>query len=269
MIKTGFKLCEKNGVYYFNIPSFEEAGGICCAFSTRIGGVSKEPYNTLNFSRKREQNHQNFIENLMRFGLAAGFDGKKGVCINYAHSAKIYRALKCDAGKGIIKEPLNNVCDGLYTSEKGLPLISFHADCTPLFFYDSKKRMAAVCHAGWRGIASHITKITADALLLAGCKKGDILAAIGPCISAKHFEIGADVKCMFEREFGESTVQKNGGRYFADLNKACINDMISAGISPDNITDAGLCTYEDRELFFSHRRDKGQTGAMAAVIALL
>ena len=269
MIKTGFSIHEKNGVSFLKIPSFEKAGGVCCAFSTRIGGVSKKPYNTLNFSRKREQNQHNFIENLARFSAAAGFDGKRAVCINYAHSAKIYRAVKSDSGRGVISEPLHNVCDGLYTIAAGLPLISFHADCAPLFFYDPIRRAAAVCHAGWRGIAEHFAKISIDTLCSAGCGKSDILAAVGPCISVKHFEIGEDVKKVFETEFGKSVVRERDGRYYADLNKACIDDMLSAGILPENITDARLCTYENKELFFSHRRDKGQTGAMAAVIALV
>lgn len=269
MIRNGFKLCEKNGVKFFTIPSFEQAGGICCAFSTRIGGVSKAPYDTLNFSRNREQSQNNFINNLMRFSTAAGFDEKQSVCINYAHSAKLYHVKKSDFGKGITKAPLRHVCDGLYTSEKGLPLISYHADCTPLFFYDPKKRIVAVCHAGWRGVAAHFAKKTVYALLSKGCKKNDILAAVGPCISVKHFEIGEDVKNVFELKFGKSAVQERDGRYFADLNKACIEDMLKAGLEPGNITDAKLCTYENKELFFSHRRDKGQTGAMAAVIALI
>lgn len=268
-METGFKLYNKNAVAYFKIPSFEKAGGVCCAFSTRIGGVSKTPYDTLNFSKKRENSSENFNENLKRFGCAAGFDYKRAVSINYAHSAKIYKAQRQDAGKGITKEPLQTVCDALFTDVKGLPLISFHADCAPLFFYDPVRRAAAVCHAGWRGVTEHIAKNAVKSLILNGSEKTDILAAIGPCISVKHYEVGKDVKDIFERRFSDKVVQKINGRYFADLNQACIEDMLAAGISADNITDAKMCTYEHRELFFSHRRDKGQTGAMAAVAALI
>jgi copper oxidase (laccase) domain-containing protein len=155
-IRSGFTLVEKQGVKFLTIPSFEEAGGVVCAFSTRVGGVSPAPYDTLNFSKKREQNPQNFLENFKRFGSAVGFEYSSAVSINYAHSALLYKVSKSDAGSGIVKENVPEICDGLYTDESELPLISFHADCVPLFFYDPVKRLVAVCHAGWRGVVSHM-----------------------------------------------------------------------------------------------------------------
>lgn len=269
MIRNGFSLCNDHDVWYLKVPLFEQAGGVCCAFSTRIGGVSSPPYDTLNFSRKREQNEHNFQENLKRFGKAARFDPKNATCINYAHCAALYRVSENDAGCGIRREHIAQICDGLYTDTVNLPLISFHADCTPLFFYDPKRRSAAVCHAGWRGVAAHITRAAIEALVDMGSSPENILAAVGPCISADHFEVGADVRDIFIREFGSGTIRSNRKRYYADMNKACISDMLSEGIHPCNITDAGLCTYGDPLLFFSHRRDKGKTGAMAAVIMLI
>ena len=268
MIRNGFSLCKDHDVWHLKVPSFEQAGGICCAFSTRIGGVSAPPFNTLNFSRKREQNEENFQQNLRLLGKSAGFDCKNAVCVNYEHDAALYHVRKEDAGCGIQREHLPRHCDGLYTDTIGLTLISFHADCTPLFFYDPIRRAAAVCHAGWRGVAAHITREAVGALIGIGCRPQNILAAIGPCISVRHFEVGADVRDIFIREFGSGSIQQHGERCYVDLNKACISDMLSAGLYPCNITDAALCTYGDPALFFSHRRDKGQTGAMAAVIAL-
>jgi len=259
-------LKEKNGVKYFSIPSFERAGGVTCAFSTRVGGVSPKPFDTLNFSRKREQSQNNFAENLNRFAHAVGFDEKKAVAINYAHSPAVYRVHKEDAGKGVFCEPLPELCDGLYTDEVGIPILSFHADCVPLFFYDPIRRAVAVCHAGWRGVAAHMVQNAVDALVNIGCKQGNILAAIGPCISAARFEVGEEVKDIFLKEFNSSVIQMRDGKFYVDLNMACKSDMLSAGLLQKNITDAALCTYE--ELFFSHRRDKGRTGAMAAVILL-
>lgn len=267
-METGFKHNKSCGVVYLTIPAFERAGGVCCAFSTRIGGVSPAPYDTLNFSHKRENSSKNFSENMRRFADAARFDSSLAVSINYAHGADLCCVTHKDAGCGISREPLSQKCDGLYTAAADLPLISSHADCVPLFFYDPKGRAAAVCHAGWRGTAAHMTKKAVDALVGLGCSAGDILAAVGPCISAEHFEVGEDVRDVFLRAFGRQTVFEREKRLYIDLNKACILDMLQAGIVPKNITDAALCTYGNAALFFSHRRDKGKTGAMAAVIAL-
>lgn len=261
-------LKEKDGVKYLSIPSFEQAGGVICAFSTRIGGVSPKPFDTLNFSRKREQSNENFAENFKRFAQAVGFDENKAVGINYAHSPDVYQAHMEDAGKGIFGEPLPEFCDGLYTDEIALPILSFHADCVPLFFYDPKRRAVAVCHAGWRGVAAHMVQNTVESLVAVGCKESHILAAIGPCISVDHFEVGEDVKDIFYRQYGSSVIQTRNDKLYVDLNKACVQDMLSAGLKRENITDPALCTYAEQDLFFSHRRDHGKTGAMAAVIAL-
>lgn len=267
-MNKGFKQRESGGVVFLTIPAFERAGGICCAFSTRVGGVSPAPYDTLNFSYNRENSSQNFAVNLRRFSDAVGFDSSRAACINYAHGADLCSVTIRDAGRGISRAPFAKECDGLYTDVVGVPLISSHADCAPLFFYDPKRRAAAVCHAGWRGTVAHMAKNAVDALVGLGCSAGDILAAVGPCISVEHFEVGDEVRDAFMHAFGKQTVFEREKKLFIDLNKACILDMLQAGIMPQNITDAALCTYGNAGLFFSHRRDRGQTGAMAAVIAL-
>ncbi len=266
--QKGFTLWKKNGVRFLTIPAFERAGGVICSFSTRIGGVSPEPFDTLNFSRTREPNQKNFLENMQRYGDAAGFDSHQAVLDNYEHGVRLYRAQKEDAGKGIWREMVAQPCDGLYTDETQLPLISLHADCVPLFFYDPKRRAAAVCHAGWRGVTSHIISNTINALMGIGCRPSDMLAAVGPCISVRNFEVGEEVRDIFIREFGEQTVQSREGRLYADLNTACVLDMLAGGLDSKKVTVADLCTYENPYLFYSHRRDKGLTGAMAAVILL-
>jgi YfiH family protein len=267
-MESSMILKEKDGVKFMTIPSFEQAGGVICAFSTRIGGVSPKPFDTLNFSRKREQSDANFTENFIRFAYAVGFDENKAVGINYAHSPDVYHVHMEDAGRGIFGEPLPEFCDGLYTDEIGLPILSFHADCVPLFFYDPKRRAVAVCHAGWRGAAAHMVQNTVDSLVAIGCKEIDILGAIGPCISVNHFEVGEDVRDIFLREYGNSVIQTRNHKFYVDLNKTCEQDMLSAGLKPEHITDAALCTFEEQILFYSHRRDHGKTGAMAAVISL-
>jgi YfiH family protein len=267
-IRHGFTLKEKLGVKYLTIPSFEDAGGVLCAFSTRIGGVSDRPYDTLNFSKKREGSLQNFIENLKRFGNAVGFNHEDTVAINYAHSAELYKAELSDAGCGILKKNVPVICDGLYTDKIHLPLMSFHADCLPLFFYDRKQKIIVICHAGWRGITRHITKNSIKSLLSLGSAVQDILAAVGPCICGRHYEVGQDLSEIFISEFGEEIISTMDGRIYANLASAVVLDMTGSGIRPENLTLSDMCTFEDSQLFFSHRRENGKTGAMAAVIEI-
>jgi YfiH family protein len=267
--QQGFTLWKREGVRFLTVPSFERAGGVRCAFSTRVGGVSPAPYDTLNFSRKREQNEENFIENMRRFACATGFNYMDAVVIRYAHSPLLYRAESKDAGCGVVREGLPETCDGLYTDTPGLPILSMHADCVPLFFYDPVGRAASVCHAGWKGTSQHMARNALQALLSLGCSAKDILAAIGPCISVKYYEVGEEVAEIFVREFGDTVIQRRDGSCYADLAAACALDMLETGVPMQNITLSGLCTYGLPKLFYSHRRDQGRTGAMTAMMELI
>jgi len=101
-----------------------------------------------------------------------------------------------------------------------------------------------------------------------GSAAQNIITAIGPCISVKHFEVQDDVSSVFESAFGNSVIELHQGKTYIDLPKACVIDMQQAGIITSNITMSDLCTFEHDRFFFSHRRDNGKTGAMAAVIKL-
>ena len=206
---------------------------------------------------------------MRRFSVAAGFEYENAVSTNYAHGAQLYRAEQKDVGRGIMRENVSIFCDGLFTDEQRVPIISFHADCVPLFFYDPVRRAVAICHAGWRGTSQHITRNAIKSLQSIGCQPENILAAVGPCIGVQHYEVGPEVVDVFRHEFGETTVQQRDDHWYADLTVACTLDMLRSGIIPEHITISGLCTYEDATLFYSHRRDSGRTGAMASVIELI
>lgn len=268
IINHGFTLWKSKGVRFLTIPSFRRAGGVTCAMATRIGGVSPKPYNTLNFSLAREQNKSSFELNMQRFGSSVGFDYKSAIANKYEHGATLLEATHSDAGRGVVREDLREYCDGLYTDDTALPLITYHADCAPLFFYDYINKAIAICHAGWKGVSLHINKNAINSLTQLGSKPENILCAIGPCISVKHFEVQQDVSAVFEQTFGPEVIEYRDSRTFIDLPKACVIDMIEAGIPPGNITVSDLCTFDNKRLFFSHRRDHGETGAMAAVIQL-
>ena len=267
-INHGFTLWKSKGVRFLTIPSFRRAGGVTCAMATRIGGVSPKPYKSLNFSQAREQNKYNFELNMQRLSNSVGFDYKSAIANKYEHGATLFNATHADAGSGVVRDCLSEFCDGLYTVEYALPLITYHADCAPLFFYDYINRAVAICHAGWQGVSKHINRNAVLSLTNLGSKPENILCAIGPCISVKHFEVQQDVSSVFEQTFGSDVIEYRDSRTFIDLPKACAKDMIEADIPPGNITMSDLCTFDNKRLFFSHRRDHGETGAMAAIIQL-
>ena len=268
-VRCGFEKRQRGGVVYFTIPSFDQCGCAIAGFTSRIGGVSEGCYQSLNFSLKREGSISNLRENFRRAAGALGVAAESLVLDNYAHSDGIYHATKEDCGKGLLRETDLPPCDALIVSEPGVTAVALHADCIPVFFLDPAKKIACVAHAGWRGVYQRLPQKIAETFINHyGCKKENISAAIGPHIMKDAFEVGEDVSKLFEERFGAVTVLRKEGRMYADMQTAILTQFMDAGLKPQNITCANLCTYSLPELFYSHRRDKGMTGAMASMIAL-
>lgn len=268
-VRCGFEKRQEGGVVYFTIPSFDKSGCVTAGFTSRIGGVSEGCYKSLNFSLKREGSKANLQENFRRAAGAMGLSVQTLVLDNYAHGDGIYQATKNDCGKGLLRETDLPKCDALIINEPGVTAVTLHADCIPVFFLDPASKTACVAHAGWRGVYQGLPQKIADTMINRyGSKKEDILAAIGPHISKDAFEVGEDVSKLFEEKFGPNTVLKKESRTYVDMQMAILAQFMDAGLKPQNITCANLCTYSLPELFYSHRRDKGMTGAMASLIAI-
>ena len=267
-VQYGFERRQRGGVVYYTIPSFDKTGCVDVGFTSRIGGVSQGCYASLNFSLKREGNMENLRENFRRAAGALGVPFETLVLDNYAHGDGIYHATQDDCGKGLIRETDLPKCDALIITEPGVTAVTLHADCIPVFFLDPVKKIACVAHAGWRGVYQSLPQKIADAFVSEyGSKKEDILAAIGPHIMKETFEVGRDVSDLFEERFGAGTVMERDNRITVDMQRAILQQFMDAGLEPEHITCANLCTYSTPELFYSHRRDKGMTGAMASLIA--
>ncbi|MEI6101480.1 MAG: peptidoglycan editing factor PgeF [Eubacteriales bacterium] len=278
-LKHGFIKRQIGGVVYFTIPSFDnhpkypgntEYPEVVAGFTSRIGGVSEGIYESLNFSMGREGNLANIQENFRRAAGAMGLDAQTIVLDNYEHGTAIYHATPLDCGKGIFRETDLPMCDALVITEPGITAVTMHADCVPLFFLDPKLKIACVAHAGWRGVYGMLPQKIVQAFVSEyGSKEEDIITAIGPHILSCCFEVGEEVASLFENRFGTFTVQKQGERLHADMQAAILVQFMEAGILPGNCTCADLCTSCLPDLFYSHRRDKGETGAMASLIAFL
>ena len=143
-----------------------------------------------------------------------------------------------------------------------------HADCIPLFFADKNKRACAAVHAGWKStfanIAGNAVARFADKSIL----QQDILVGIGPSIGTCCFEVQDDVGSLFAERYGKDKRIFRDGKQYIDLASVTLSQLENAGIPPENITVADICTCCNPELFYSYRRDGKNAGAMSALISL-
>lgn len=266
---------EKTVVPVIRYKIFDGYPEVVSGFSTRHGGVSREHLSTMNLSYSRGDNKENVTENHKRFGAALGYDYSRLVFSNQVHDVKIHTVTDKDVGKGIIYESDILGIDGLITNCPNIPIMTFFADCVPLYFYDPVKHVIALAHSGWRGtvgkIGSIMVKRMEDEF---GCKAGDILVAIGPSICKDCYEVSGDVAECFknaysDNEYDSMILHKYDDKYQLDLHLACKYNFLNAGIKPDNIAMPDICTCCNSEFLFSHRKTNGMRGNLAAVMMLV
>ena len=260
------KRIEKNGVVYFVFENLEAAGIVRHAFSTRIGGVSHGHFAAMNLGYNRGDDAQNVKENYRLFCATLGFDAENIVAGNQQHTTNIEK-VDC------ITKGLENI-DGLVTGKAGIVLTTYYADCVPLLLCDPVRRIIANCHAGWRGTARNMAgKAVQKMAAEYGCNPRDILAGIGPSISQRNFEVGAEVAQEFKYVLPFSVDfmynSDNGpDKFYIDLWGINRHSLVTAGVPEENIEMAGLCTFDDETHFYSHRRNGKDRGSLAAFITM-
>lgn len=273
LIKHGFIYKRTNkdtGLYC--AEALDKAGGVSHGFSTREGGITVDPPKaSLNLSWTRCGSPEEVIANFKIFAEGAGIDYDDMAVVNHEHGANVLRIAHEHRGRGFYKDPLPP-CDGIITDDPTVTLVTSHADCGAYFFYDPVHRAIGMAHAGWKGtllrIGAEMARRMAEEF---DTDPSDIIAATGPCICRDCFEVDADLGEKFQSEFGYPGISRPGrqGKAYVDLELAAAVQFVEAGIRPESITLMNACTYENRQHFFSHRRDKGITGSMAAYIKLI
>ena len=261
---------EKNGVGIYTIPAFSAYPGIDHGFSARTGGVSKGCFSSLNLSFTRPEQRENVMENYRIFCAAADIPLDSMVMDTYEHGTTVLSVNRFDERRGYDRPPLPP-CDGLVTDDPGVTLITGHADCMAFYFYDPEKRCIGLCHAGWRGALDRIgIEVIKTMQSVADCDPKDIVCGVGPSICPKCFEVGDDVAEAFEAAFPQCDLRgvNGSGRATVDLWQVATAQFLESGVRPEHVHLMGVCTFEDKRLY-SHRRDKGKTGGMAAYLRLL
>jgi len=268
-----YKFMENRGQKIVLFPLLEETGIVRHGFSTRQGGISPAPYNTLNLGLHVGDAKENVLENRMRFAGALGIKADLMVAGAQVHHDRVKVVSEKHLGRGSKSDndALPGV-DALVTNRPGVPLASFYADCVPLFILDPVKKVAALAHAGWKGTVLRIAEKTIVKMVSAfSCSPGDCLAVIGPSIGRCCYEVDGKVITELKRgyknwrSFIEGT-QK--GRWKLDLRATNRAALLDAGLKPGNVVNAGLCTSCNQDLFFSHRASGGKTGRMGAIMEL-
>jgi len=267
------KINQNLGVTYLTFPSFEKYSSVNHAFSTRLGGVSQNEYSSMNLNFGRGDNDENVVENFHRFCAAAGFDYSTLVASSQDHHTFIRKVGVRHCGMGFLKPKDIKSVDGLITDKENVTLVTYYADCVPLFFFDPEKHAIGLAHAGWRGTVAKIgTKMVAAMTREFGSQPCDIIAAVGPSIGPCCFEVDTPVYEEFAKQTElhpqEFIQNKDGGKYMIDLWEANRRILLEAGVSDENITVAGLCTKCNADWLFSHRATGGKRGGLAAMMCL-
>lgn len=267
------ELHEKNGVAYLTFPIFSSIPSVRHAFSTRLGGVSLGEYASMNLSFHRGDPEETVLENYHRFCNAAGFAFDSLVASAQDHHTEIRRVTKQECGIGVWRPRDRESVDGLLTDEPGVTLVTYYADCVPLYFLDPVHQAIGLAHAGWRGTVAGMGMKMVDAMEREfGSHPGELLAAIGPSIGPCCYEVDQSVADAFFAQPDwqpERLLQDCGkGKYMLNLWEANRRALLCAGLLPEHISVAELCTQCHADWLYSHRASGGKRGGLAAFFAL-
>jgi YfiH family protein len=258
-----------NAVVTYRSPLLSDVG-VPHGFTTRLGGVSPEPYRSLNLASLQKDPHAdantNVAENFRRVRKALGCLQHIRVQVNQVHGREVwYPPVKpvrpADAPRA----------DAVVTDRPGQLLMVRVADCVPILLSDREGRVVSAVHAGWRGLIAGMIARSVETLTQMGeIGPSEVVAAIGPCISVEHFEVGPEVVAVFKDAGLEHAVRHNEGwaKPHIDMQAVVTHQLELAGISTDRIDTTDQCTFAEAGDFFSHRRDHGKTGRQAALIAV-
>lgn len=268
-----FREIEKE-VPYLEYPLLTDTKIVHHGFSTRLGGVSQGCYASMNLSFTRGDDEAAVRENYHRIAKSIGVKCENMVLSQQTHTTNVRVVTEKDKGKGIVTPLDYTDVDGMVTNIPGICLVTFYADCVPLYFVDPVQKAIGLSHSGWRGTVGKIGKETIRKMEEQyGSDPKDILAAVGPSICKDCYEVSEDVILEFQKNFKERYwkdlfYRKENGKYQLDLWKA--NQLVfqEAGIPAENISMPGICTCCNPQFLFSHRASHGKRGNLAAFLGI-
>jgi YfiH family protein len=232
------------------------AQGLSVYFSTRKGGVSSPPYDSLNLGLGTGDREASVRRNRRLLLEAAGVSARRLARAEQVHGSSI-----AIVSRGGIQR---NV-DGLITDKRGLTLVISTADCYPVIIYSPSERVLAALHVGRAGAAGGIIPRALDMLATEfRMHARNTIAVIGPGICRKCYAVWKRSASRFPAEYMH---ERNGKRYL-DLRSFCIDSLVRGGLRKANIYHSGYCTSCEPEYFYSHRRDHAITGRHWTIAAM-
>lgn len=267
-----YHLQKKGDCQFLTFPQWEKYGELKHMFTTRYGGVSEGCCGTWNFGAKSLDSVENIHRNYEILADVLETDLQHMVTSAQTHTTNIRIVSGEDGEAGIPPTPGFQDVDGLLTDERNLAIITGHADCNAVFFFDPVKQVIGLAHSGWKGTLGGISEQMVSKMVESyGCRPSDIQAGIGPSLCQDCFEVDQDVADLFfernaaYRDFAYS----RGIKSYIDLKQIIKYDLRRSGLLEENLFDMGLCTKENTDMFFSHRGQQGKRGIMAAVMMLV
>ena len=260
-------------VPYLTFDSLSEISGFRHAFTTRLGGVSEGEFTSMNMAFNRGDDPDRVTENYRRFCASAGFEFEDLVASAQDHHTYVRAVTSADKGVGIYKPRDMESVDALVTNEPGVTLVTYYADCTPLFFIDPVSRAVGLAHAGWRGTVGRIgEKVIGKMTALYGSDPRNIRAAVGPAISVCCYEVdepcARHFRALTDLDTEKFLFPKEGGKFMLDLLETNRQILTAAGVPDENITVSDLCTNCNSDLLWSHRATQGRRGTMSAFLSI-
>lgn len=266
-------LTHDHGGVVYHTSSVLDGSGLVHGFSTRLGGVSKGHFASLNLQKNGPEpdGWENVLENYRRFCEALGTDVRNVVRSKQVHEDTVRHVTEADRGKGLFAAR-DYTADALVTNEPGLNLMVFSADCIILLLHDPVTRSIGAVHAGWRGTALDLPARTAGEMgRLFGAKPENIRVAIGPGIGPCCFETYDDVPDAMRGAFGsgvEDYIRPRGAKWTVDLKGVNAWRLREAGVRPEHIDVCSDCTACHADLYWSHRVAGTKRGLQGALIGL-
>ena len=262
-----------DSVPYLTYNSLSEIKFINHAFTTRLGGVSEGEFTSMNTAFNRNDDPNRVTENYKRICGSAGFEFESLVASAQDHHTYVRAVTSKEKGIGIYRPRDLESVDALITNEPGVTLVTYYADCTPLFFVDVKNRAIGLAHAGWRGTVGRIgEKVIEKMTALYGTDPKNVTCAVGPAISVCCYEVdepcAANFLALTDLDTDKFVFEKGGGKYMLNLLEANKQILMAAGVPEKNITLSDLCTNCNSGLLWSHRATKGHRGTMSALLCI-
>lgn len=254
-------LIQDNGLRYFQFDSLQTKHAIF----TRHGGVSPEPWGSLNVGGTVGDDLARVRQNRVLSFRAMGCEPESIFDVWQVHSADVV----CARAPRPVDESYRQA-DIILTDQHDVTLFMRFADCVPIMVHDPRNGVIGIAHAGWMGTLRDVASATVDAMKRQyGSNPADIVACIGPSIGPDHYEIGADVILQVMQKFGDESelmLKSHNGKIHFNLWET--NRLLLERAGVQNIEISGICTACNTSDWFSHRAEKGRTGRFGALISL-